>query len=283
MLPQMMKHVRGGRDESPFLFAFRLGPYYLAMLYAYFDESGHPADSPVVSVAVVVSTEEGWHAFNDEWNSLLKHYEIRGLHMKEYAHSRGAFSGWKGQDLKRDQFIGDLASLLINHIRFGYVCSVPMADWNEVMLDKLHPNIQKRGPLIFLLRCCLDAINETDLLPKDEKIACVFEHNDFWRGAAEFHFKDWTVEWGLEERFGKLLFDEKYEHAGLQGADMLAYEGRKFIVTHYAQPDGRPERKLHRILTSSPNIEADFFERDGLRSYLRTNYPDFSTDAEAQP
>ena len=258
-------------------------PEYLAMLTAYFDESGHPADSQVVSVAVLVSNENGWHTFSDKWNRILRRYRVNILHMKHYAHSRGEFSDWKGEETKRRRFIGDLASILKNNIRFGYVCSLPMADWNEVMLGKFEDlGEEKRGPLMILLRCCLEAINETNLLPRNQKITCLFECNDFLAGVAPEHFRDWTREWQLDEKFKSFTFAGKYDHPALQGADMLAYEARKYLLDQIVVATGRRPRELHDSLKLSEKINFSAMTRDGLLSYLNTYYPHLLSDEEVQ-
>ena len=288
MRPQLMKHVRGdrdGRDESPFLFAFRPGPRYAAMLQAYLDESGHPRDpnSRVVSVAAIVSTEKGWRTFSDKWNKILRRHKVSGLHMSEYENGRGDFSHWKHKDAKAIQFIGDLASILKNNIRFGCVYSLPMADWNETMLGKYEdPNEEKRGPLTILLQCCLEAINETSLLPRNQEIACRYEFNKFLAGVAPEHFKHWTKEWGLNEKFTSFTFAGKYDHPGLQGADMLAYEGAKHLKNQYVSETEREERKLHATLRLSKKIDLQALTREGLFSYLKTYYPHLLSDEETQ-
>lgn len=268
-----------------FVFAFRSGQKYTTMLHAYLDESGHPRDpnSRVISVAALVSTEKGWHTFSDKWNRILRRHKVSGLHMSEYENGRGDFSHWKHKDAKAIQFIGDLASVLTNNIRFGCVFSLPMADWKETMLGKyeaLHE--EKRGPLTILLQCCLEAINETSLLPRNQEIACMYESNNFLAGVAPEHFKHWTKEWGLNEKFTSFTFAGKYDHPGLQGADMLAYEGAKHLLNQGVSEKWREERKLHAALRLSKKIALQILTREGLFSYLKTYYPHLLSDQEAQ-
>ena len=251
------------------------------MLRVYFDESGHPADSPVVSVAGVVSTEQGWCAFEEQWEVVLKRYRVcGGLHMKDYAHRRGEFSGWT--DGQREQFARELVSILRQHVCFGFECSLPMAHWNEVMRDKLVTRLQKRGPLMFLFRCCLDAIQETNLLPQEEPIACQFESNEFIVGAATTTFEEWRKEFGQQNRFPQFGFLQKGTIHGLEAADLLAYEGRKELLEGYVKENGRPSRQLYESLNASTKFQFMALTKDGLMSYLKAEFPDLLSDEEMQ-
>jgi hypothetical protein len=42
------------------------------LIIAYFDASGHPADTDVVSIGGLVSTAEKWFAFSAQWRECLE-------------------------------------------------------------------------------------------------------------------------------------------------------------------------------------------------------------------
>lgn len=202
--------------------------------------------------------------------------------MKEYAHSRGQFKGW-AED-KRKQFIRELVTILHRHVRFGFECSIPMDDWNEVMTGTFFdPNKEKRGPLMIPFRCCLDAIRFTNLLPQEEPIACQFEWNNFIIGEATATFEEWTEEFGEQSRFTQFGFLQKGTVHGLEAADLLAYEGRKELFEGYVKEMGRPSRQLYRSLDASTKLYFYAINKDGLVSYLKENYPHLLSEEEAQP
>ena len=237
------------------------------MLQAYFDESGSHAGSPVLTVATVVSTQEGWCAFEDEWQAVLDRYRVRGLHMKHYAQFQGDFQGWT-QDRQR-QFALELLPILKKHACFGFGCSLPMDDWKEVMADRFpHWN-----PLTFLFRCCLDAIQLTPLLSQEERIACKFEWNQEIIGEATEVFRKWRDEFEQNERFRSFGFVKKEDAHGLEVADLLAYEGRKELWEGYVKQTGRPTRKLYQSLDASMTLHFWAITQEGLRSYLDAEFP----------
>lgn len=246
------------------MFGNRPGSHYTAMLQAYFDESGHPTDSSVVSVAAVVAPEESWGRFEDEWQAVLDRYHVKGLHMKHYAHFRGEFHEWTED--KRKQFVLELLPILKAHACFGFGCSLPMADWNAVMGDRFPT------PLMMLFRCCLDAIQLTPMLPQDEEVLCLFEWNNEIIDEASKTFKDWNDEFRQGHRFHGFGFAKKGKSHALEIADLLAYEGRKHL-SEWVQQTGRPTRKLYQSLNASPQFHFWSITQEGLQSYLDAEFP----------
>lgn len=102
------------------------------MPIAYFDASASHQDPKVMTLAGFVSTEEKWVKFERSWNAVLAQYNVPYLHMKEYAHSTGAFQGWKRQEEKRKAFLSDLIKVAKLNVRKGFMCSMPLQDYEEV-------------------------------------------------------------------------------------------------------------------------------------------------------
>jgi len=240
------------------------------MFYAYFDEGGHPADSEVVSIACVVAPVKQWQLFSNKWERILRRYKIQhGLHMTDFESRNGDFKDWEKHDQRAIPFISQLSSILTTHMQYGCVISVAMKDWNAVMRDRFPDNFErKRSPFIFLFQTCLEAIKDTSLLPKHEKIAFEFEETKFLNSAAPQHLVTYRDAWGLGERWGDLGFGKKYDHRPLEGADMLAYEGAKHVLNQTLHGGRVPERKLHEHLLSSKKIMAGFYDSNALWSYL---------------
>lgn len=262
----------------PFLFGFQPGPHYTAMLHAYFDESGHPDDpnSQVVSVAAIVSTQAGWHKFCDEWTLTLERYHVTRLHMKDYAHSRGEFATWKGDDTKRRDFLAELVSTVKATVQFAHVSSLAGDDWKATMYDEdgggkleIVQQHQQRVQYVFPFWCCLDRIADTWLLPKDQKLAYIFEAGVSGKGAICKFFEEWKLAQNRHgTRVGALSFDDKSSHPGLEAADLLAYEGRLHFLHQEVAPTGTPERESYKRLRGSPKIEWGYIDRTATTRYL---------------
>ncbi len=64
----------------------------MGILAAYFDESGKPGDHPVVTFCGVCGPLSKVNRFSDDWEGLLRHYELDELHMVQAANPSIALS-----------------------------------------------------------------------------------------------------------------------------------------------------------------------------------------------
>jgi len=88
---------------------------------AFFDRSADQDSSPIggTVVAGFVSTVEHWNSWEDEWNTVLKLFNVPYFHMKEFAAARGAFSGreWQIESLHSDTYRRLFISSLITTVK----------------------------------------------------------------------------------------------------------------------------------------------------------------------
>ncbi len=95
----------------------------MAILKGYFDESGKENDpefqDSASSVAGCIGTAENWALIESGWARVLRDFEVPYLHMKEYAHSKGPFEAWKGQEDIRADFIEALVGSLQDRELYG--------------------------------------------------------------------------------------------------------------------------------------------------------------------
>lgn len=250
------------------------------MFYAYFDEGGHPSNSKVVSIACVVAPVKSWHKFSDKWERILRRYKIaNGLHMTDFENRKGDFRDWKRNDPRAIPFITQLSSIMLNQIQFGYVASLIMEDWNEVMNEWdgamkkkfIDGFFRKRSSFLFLFQACLEFIQETPLIPSHEKVAFMFEETKFLTGAVPESFIKCKDEWGLGEKWGNISFGKKYHYRPLEGADLLAYEGPKHVLNQLVNGGRVAERKLHRYLGATNKIKSVFYNEQAIRAYMKAN------------
>lgn len=88
----------------------------VAMIEAYFDESGSHDDSPLLCVAGYVLTDERARRLSNEWNEVLKDFALPYFRMSQCAHGKGPF-----EQLRRGQCI-DVSSRMIAAIRRNVTC-----------------------------------------------------------------------------------------------------------------------------------------------------------------
>ncbi|WP_041839559.1 MULTISPECIES: DUF3800 domain-containing protein [Acidobacterium] len=111
------------------------------MMTAYFDCS-HNGKGSGGSVAVSgwLSSGERWEQFDYEWDQILEEFQVPYFHMKEFAHSVGAYSqGWKGENGKRAEFIQRLVAAISRNAMAGFACLV-----ERNVFDRVNEEFQVR-------------------------------------------------------------------------------------------------------------------------------------------
>jgi hypothetical protein len=100
----------------------------------YFDASGSPDSTKVLSMAGFIAPVGQWAVFERDWKNALDQFGVTRLHMREFAHSVGQYAGWKGDEARRRQFLARLIAEVKVRVRHSFVSSVYLPDYFE--LDK---------------------------------------------------------------------------------------------------------------------------------------------------
>src|SRR5207245_1552690 len=128
----------------------------MAMFNVFFDASGAPDDCDAVVVGGFVATAEQWIEFDKNWKAALAHYGVSRLHMKEYAHSIGEYSSWKGDNQKRAMFLERLINIIKTRVRHSFVNAVMMDGYRAV--DKDYCLSDKHKPIALAGIACVDKV-----------------------------------------------------------------------------------------------------------------------------
>jgi hypothetical protein len=167
-------------------------------------------------VAGFVAPNDQWAEFERNWNDCLKDFGVSALHMREFAHSRGEFSSWKGDEDKRRRFLGRLINIIQTRVWHSFASAVIMDDYRKV--DSKYCLSEFSRPFALAACTCLTKLNhwcKRWITPEDE-IAIVFEDGDEDKGALiEAIKKHFTI---------TPTFLSKGKSVAFQAADLLAYE-----------------------------------------------------------
>ena len=247
----------------------------LAMI-AYFDESGKPDSSPVVSLAALVALDRKWFRFDVNWNKILTEHKVPihkdfnrpYMHMKEFGPRRPPYDRWS--ERKRVKFCISLARTIKDTIVFGACHSLVVNDWNEVIVPSLNnPFKKKRAWYIFLLQAIMTDIAAYMplLAPNHGPIACVFDQNHEVSYAAKMHYAGLKKARGWESIFGAESYDRSPKLPGLQAADVLAYVSRSVVKRKAIDGEANFSNKLFDNLTSKKQITVGRCTREDLTNF----------------
>lgn len=101
------------------------------MFTSYFDASIGKKEG-VTIVAGWLSTIAEWEQFDIDWRLLLAQYDAPYFHMKEFAHSMGAFKDWKGKEVRRANFLRKAVGIIKDHVRYGVAMMIEHGTFVEV-------------------------------------------------------------------------------------------------------------------------------------------------------
>lgn len=105
-------------------------------IVGYLDASGsisNPQDH-VLTVGGFLALEDDWALFSEQWAGVLAAHGAPPLHMKEFAHSRGAFANWKRDESQRAALLRDLTAVIRAWTLTGVAASVLLGAykrWND--------------------------------------------------------------------------------------------------------------------------------------------------------
>jgi hypothetical protein len=212
---------------------------HVVVLRVYLDETGHAKDpnTSVVGVAGCIASIAAWERFEEEWAGVLKEFCVTMLHMNDFAHFHGEFTGWTEE--KRQQFLGYLLTIIDKRVEAWVGAILPIAEFNELSDEQ---KTRLRDPYFILLQDCLHAtINFVDSVNSAESVEVV---------VAMHQEHGWDAYRCVVACAQQLTGGEKLESVTaarpkavlpLQAADLVAYELCK-MGKLMMQPERKPLR-----------------------------------------
>ena len=194
----------------------------MAILGAYFDESGNEADTPTVVVAGLIASKQQWDKFNRKWDRALQAEEIKFLHMSDLAHSWGQFKGWTEE--RKRPFLDRLFGIIESHARHYLVSVLKIDEFEKIRTE--FGDI-KLSAYQFCCVQCMNGIAKYMLdSDKRKKIDVVFElGNKFMsEGMRLFSEPDAPEQVRQIYKIAHIGTGSKEGDKPLQAADWLAYE-----------------------------------------------------------
>jgi hypothetical protein len=191
---------------------------------SYFDASGHPDQTTVLTVAGFVSNIEKWSRFDVEWNSILKSEGITRFRMTDFVSSQGEFAaGWTGQTTRRRGFVERLAECLKRNVNKSFRTTLILPDYQTANKNL---QIKERLGRPYTL-CCMTCVFCLRKWAKkkgaEEKLLYYFEDGDKGKGDFERMHKD------AYKVAPKFL--DKSEAVGFQAADFAGWKIRSNVQT----------------------------------------------------
>jgi hypothetical protein len=230
----------------------------MAMFSAYFDSSGNAVDQPRVIVSGYIANYGQWKLFETAWS--LAHTECGvelPFHMSEFIaalenpkyklqkNARADYVAIAQTPEKALGFLRRLTNIQMCGVLCGVSVIVDMGIYESV--DSVLALRDVFPPYALGARMCLANVRTWERTFKIfTPVDCIFEEGDFEQG-----------------KFTRLMIDEgepcpiykrKTDFAGLQAADMYAWEQAHFLRRHQINPQVDPRREFGMLLHAVPKI-----------------------------
>jgi hypothetical protein len=195
----------------------------VAVIAAYMDESGIHAGAPAVTSSVVWARPSVWKQWTLDWQRLLP--PVRIYHAFDCHNRVGEFKGWSRPE--RDAWVRQLLPLFPKYRLYGRFGGVHLDAFNQAMNREAPIYKETFGePYFATIHWALRRLCEAAMAGNGRRVAIVHEITDrpgdvmdaFLYVRKRFPMLDMSISFGSKQEF-----------VPLQAADILAYEGFKFL------------------------------------------------------
>jgi hypothetical protein len=234
--------------------------YLVAMLEAYFDESGSHDGSPVLCVAGYLFEKEGAKTLDSKWRQVLERFSLPFFHMVDCAHGAEPFD-----KLSKDERIAvekEMIALIRSHTIFGFAVGVDEKEYNNLF----RTDNPFGTAYSYCCWTCLTAIHNwiARRAYMNHEIAYFFEAGHRDQGEANIVMQKIFNDPNLrrEYRYGAHAFVAKEKVCAIQTADMLAWQHATHIKRKLRGQE-EPRKDLIALIEDQP-VECKFIHREAI-------------------
>ncbi len=211
---------------------------HVAVFVAYFDAAGDSADPNihVLSVAGWIAPQSKWRQLERAWSKVCEREGVSALHMKDFAHSTGEYSAWKGDEGRRQRFLSDLVKTVRRHTNRDFSQSAFLDGYRAA--DKKYEFHERVGhPYAICALMCINNVRDwmSKTHPKDD-VLFVFEKGDRYQHELIQLLSRDKIDLGLDPQFIEKRWQDGSSMGftrALECADFLAYEHHKTLTDAY--------------------------------------------------
>jgi hypothetical protein len=195
----------------------------IAEVWGYMDETGHSRDQKqrFNGMAGLIAPAKNWESLSAKWNKVLEEFRIPYFHMKDWANSRGFFTGWS--KLAREKLYGKLLKKIEGIYPFPLGTIISMEDFrrlNETQQAYFDdPYFLGFSSVLAYVDFFLE---RTGAAPGVKATIIYSDQVEFRHRAKQYYEVAYSQE--LTGRIKPPSFDKMQDLVPLQAADIVAYE-----------------------------------------------------------
>lgn len=203
-------------------------PGIIAVLGAFFDDSGTHPDSPVVAIGGLLGTEAQWDEFAPRWDALVKEPLPGKPPIKKFGLSklRGGYEQFRDYGrVERDQINTRFKNIILDVGLVTLAAAVDRHAWNELIIGPLKNEFGDSEEYCFVK--CVDSTIATIRARKPgEQVYFFFDQGR--RPQLELWGRLYLAQSERYPEIAGISFAPVTEVVALQGADLIATETYQF-------------------------------------------------------
>jgi hypothetical protein len=226
----------------------------MALIAAYFDESGKPHDHPVVTFCGVCGPLSRVRHFDDHWEGLLRYYGIEELHMTEAANPTQELSGRLPRQSvsERMDALKPFADCINEHLELGLLQAWDVAGFSGLSKQARTALGDPKDP--YYTAFARAVVGLVDHVGEDDNISLICDDDAETALMCHQHYRG--IRRAHEDAHKKtvsLAFADSKTFPALQAADMAAWLTRREARLQF-YGDEFPMRGLfeHMVIPSKP-------------------------------
>ncbi len=190
----------------------------MAVLAAYFDDSGSYPEHPLVVMCGAVASTKQWKDFSIQWNKVLRSEGISVFHMADCENFEGEFKGWT--PIRKRDFIVKLIEIVKKYKR-QFIGSIVFCKDFDLVKPKF-PNIPLTHKQFCINRCILHLSIWMEGSTERKNVTIYFDRgNPLAPEMVKLFCEKSTPKW-------KCVQGNKEDDIPLQAADLIAYDVFKY-------------------------------------------------------
>lgn len=246
---------------------------------SYCDESIR-SETGVLVLAGYMATSRQWTVFQELWSDALRKDTLSEFKASDCEQGRGEFAGWcEGCRCRSCQrFVSQIAAARL--VGVGTIINLhayePIRSQMDILrtIPRRQGGVAKFGDPYYLgfQQHCEQVAALAGSAPKEEKVSYVFDRTNEYQAKCLNIFEEVKHKPGsaIGYRMGVISFDESRDYAGLQAADLFAFELRRYAegVAFADRPE--QERWQWQRLTAGQKLRVHQFTENGAEPLLET-------------
>jgi hypothetical protein len=196
---------------------------------AYVDESGADSGSPVISVAGWLGTYQTWIAFDRDWRDMLKRFG-EDFHYSDFWARRSYGADWLNAE--RLDFVKELAAITRQYAIYGICFAVRKDDYDACIPPQIRSAL-KNDPYYFCVGHFASMVvrwyDQMPVAQPAKPLHFLFDRKPGSEGFATSVFYQVRSAFDRNEVIGDIAFGSRREYPGLQAADLLGGELRRYL------------------------------------------------------